>query len=102
MKTTKAAFKRFAKNGLQYQGSSSLPVEKLVALAEPQTPNPELRRDPVTIRSADLIRHKEDGGKSFLNLTSVTEVLIVSGFWLLITRWKTNLGEDRQNTVIYS
>ena len=101
MKTTKAAFKRFAQeHGLQYHGSVTGPVERVIETCERVAIDPNIPRDPITVRSRDIVRHKPTGD-SYLHLDGVQEVRKVGGYWLLITSWETNV-QRYFNTVVYS
>lgn len=104
MKTTKAAFKRFAEKGLQYHGSTGEPLESIIKLCQESQPDDErdLVRDPVTVRSNSIVRHKGNGSDSYLELDKI-EVYQVNGYWLIHSKWESAMsGESRQNTVIYS
>lgn len=100
MKTTKAAFMRFAQDGLRYHGSVKGPIEWVIGACERTPIDPATPRDPVTVRSTTIIRHKPTGD-SHLPMSGVREVRRVGDYWLLTSSWTTNVG-TQYNTVVYS
>lgn len=100
MKTTKAAFLRFAEDGLCFHGTSRMPLQTLLEQCKATTPA-GVERAPCKVKGNKLTR-KTDKGDSHLQLDSKDSVYRVGDWWLVCTEWETNLGEKMSNTIIYS